>query len=171
MKYLNSMTDKEIIEMAKTEKIPLNLKFSREKTIEKLQAIGYLLEEEKIVEKIQAPEEKAIETPIKVEKATLSEELEFDKMMAWNFRPRSFYRNFVNKKMMRKFKKRYRFKKYEFRNINFDYEGLSLGSIKRRELETEIENSKFALGEGALKEIEEDIYFDRAPFPTSYFVD
>ena len=41
MKYLNSMTDKEIIEMAKTEKIPLNLKFSREKTIEKLQAIGY----------------------------------------------------------------------------------------------------------------------------------
>ena len=105
MKYLNSMTDKEIIEMAKTEKIPLNLKFSREKTIEKLQAIGYLLEEEKIVEKIQAPEEKAIETPIKVEKATLSEELEFDKMMAWNFRPRSFYRNFVNKKMMRKFKK------------------------------------------------------------------
>lgn len=51
MKYLNSMTDKEIIEMAKTEKIPLNLKFSREKTIEKLQAIGYLLEEEKIVEK------------------------------------------------------------------------------------------------------------------------
>ena len=171
MKYLNSMTDKEIIEMAKTEKIPLNLKFSREKTIEKLQAIGYLLEEEKIVEKIQAPEEKAIETPIKVEKATLSEELEFDKMMAWNFRPRSFYRHFVNKKMMRKFKKRYRFKKDEFRNINFDYEGLSLGSIKRRELETEIENSKFALGEGALKEIEEDIYFDRAPLPTSYFVD
>ena len=58
MKYLNSMTDKEIIEMAKTEKIPLNLKFSREKTIEKLQAIGYLLAEEKIVEKNTNPRRK-----------------------------------------------------------------------------------------------------------------
>ena len=80
MKYLNSMTDKEIIEMAKTEKIPLNLKFSREKTIEKLQAIGYLLEEE-IVEKIKTPEKKTIETQIKKEKKKKSEELEFDKMM------------------------------------------------------------------------------------------
>lgn len=51
-------------------------------------------------------------------------------MMAWNFRPRSFYRNFVNKKWWENSKKRYRFKKDEFRNINFDYEGLSLGSIK-----------------------------------------
>ena len=164
MKYLKDMTDEEIIRIAETESIQLEMDFSRGRIIEKLVSVGYIFEEES----------KALETKegvIRVEQSTLIEEIDIDDDISWNFKSRRFYRNFINKKKMRKIKKRYRFKKNEFKSINFEYEGLNHELIKRRELETEIENSKFSLGQETKKEIEVDRFFDRAPLPASYFVD
>ena len=84
-------------------------------------------------------------------------------------RNRTFYRNFINRKLLGNLGKRYR---RIFRTLNFNYEKISPDQIKRRYVETEINRSKFAKGadyDGKSKQ--EDIYFDKAYLPSSYFVD
>ena len=84
-------------------------------------------------------------------------------------RSRTFYRNFVNKKLVGSLGKRYR--KF-FKDIDFNYEKISPDQIRRRYTETEINRSKYAKGvEFDGKPDHDDIYFDKAPLPASYFVD
>ena len=84
-------------------------------------------------------------------------------------RSRTFYRNFVNKKLVGSLGKRYR--KF-FKDIDFNYEKISPDQIRRRYTETEINRSKYAKGvEFDGKSDHDDIYFDKAPLPASYFVD
>ena len=58
-------------------------------------------------------------------------------------RNRTFYRNFVNRKLLGNLGKRYR---RVFRALNFNYEKISPDQIRRRYVETEINRSKFAKG-------------------------
>lgn len=84
-------------------------------------------------------------------------------------RSRTFYRNFTNKKLLGNLGKKYR---RIFRVLDFDYEKISPEQIRRRYVETEISRSKFAKGvEFDGKSNQEDIYFDKAPLPASYFTD
>ena len=84
-------------------------------------------------------------------------------------RNRTFYRNFINRKLLGNLGKKYR---RIFRALNFNYEKISPNQIKRRYVETEINRSKFAKGvEFDGKSNHEDIYFDKAPLPAAYFVD
>lgn len=84
-------------------------------------------------------------------------------------RSRTFYRNFTNKKLLGNLGKKYR---RIFRALDFDYEKISPEQIRRRYVETEINRSKFAKGvEFDGKSNQEDIYFDKAPLPASYFTD
>ena len=84
-------------------------------------------------------------------------------------RSRTFYRNFINRKLVGNFGKKY---KRMFKSLNFDFENISPDQIKRRYVETEINRSKFAKGvEFDGKSNHEDIYFDKAPLPASYFTD
>ena len=84
-------------------------------------------------------------------------------------RSRTFYRNFVNKKLVGSLGKIYR--KF-FKDIDFNYEKISPDQIRRRYTETEINRSKYAKGvEFDGKSDHDDIYFDKAPLPASYFVD
>ena len=87
MKYLKDMTDEEIIRIAETESIQLEMDFSRGRIIEKLVSVGYIFEEES----------KVLETKegvIRVEQSTLIEEIDIDDDISWNFKSRRFYRNF-----------------------------------------------------------------------------
>ena len=84
-------------------------------------------------------------------------------------RNRTFYRNFINRKLLGNLGKRYR---RIFRTLNLNYEKISPDQIKRRYVETEINRSKFAKGvEFDGKSNHEDNYFDKAPLPAAYFVD
>ena len=84
-------------------------------------------------------------------------------------RSKVFYRNFINKKLIGNLGQKYR---KVFREISFNYEGMTVEQLKRRYIETEINQSKFAIGtEFDGNSNHEDIYFDKSPLPYSYFVD
>lgn len=84
-------------------------------------------------------------------------------------RSKVFYRNFINKKLIGNLGQKYR---KIFREISFNYEGMTVEQLKRRHIETEINQSKFAIGtEFDGNSNHEDIYFDKSPLPYSYFVD
>ena len=84
-------------------------------------------------------------------------------------RSRTFYRNFADRKLVGNLGRKYR---RIFTALDFNYEKISAEQIRRRYVETEINRSKFAKGadyDGKSKQ--EDIYFDKAYLPSSYFVD
>lgn len=84
-------------------------------------------------------------------------------------RSKVFYRNFINKKLIGNLGKKYR---KILREISFNYEGMTVEQIKKRYVETEINRSKFVIGtEFDGNSNHEDIYFDKSPLPSSYFVD
>ena len=84
-------------------------------------------------------------------------------------RSRTFYRNFADKKLIGNLGRKYR---RIFTPLDFNYEKISPEQIRRRYVETEINRSKFAKGvEFDGKSDHDDIYFDKAPLPASYFVD
>ena len=84
-------------------------------------------------------------------------------------RSKVFYRNFINKKLIGNLGQKYR---KVFREISFNYEGMTVEQLKRRYIETEINQSKFAIGtEFDGNSNHGDIYFDKSPLPSSYFVD
>ena len=84
-------------------------------------------------------------------------------------RSKVFYRNFINKKLIGSLGKKYR---KIFREISFNYESMTVDQIKKRYTETEINRSKFAIGtEFDGNSNHGDIYFDKSPLPSSYFVD
>ena len=162
MKYLEEMEDKELVAVAKEERLFLGLIFNREKIIEKLVKKGYKRKNDEIVE---VKEEK-------IEIIETIEEIDFSAESFYKYRSRSYYRNYPNKKMFRKFKKRFRFKNYKLKELFTNYRRINKEEIKKRETETEINKSKFSKGaeyDGQSKI--EDIFFDKAPLPTSYFVD
>lgn len=193
-KYLEEMTVEELIGLAMDEGVFLELSFNREKTMKKLEERGYersrpsvsaFEEENNIIrnEKVQSFEEtetmKIVEggQNIVKEEAFVKEESveEVDFSFERNFflRRRSSYRNYPNRKLMREVKRIHRGNRYNsFKELVFNYKEIDEEQIKRRETETEINRSKFARGaefEGSLKK--EDIYFDKAYLPNSYFVD
>lgn len=157
MKYLDEMTDKELTTLAKSEKLFLALIFNRENIIKKLEKKGYIRKAKKEIneDKILVEEETK-----KVEKV---KEIDFSKIPLYRDKSRRFYRNYPNPKLMRKLKKRYRFKAKD-KEINFGFRELNQENIKLREIETEINKSKYSV-------IQEDIYFDKRYLPESYFVD
>ena len=84
-------------------------------------------------------------------------------------RSRTFYRNFADRKLVGNLGRKYR---RIFTALDFNYEKISSEQIRRRYVETEINRSKFAKGvEFDGKSNHEDIYFDKAPLPASYFTD
>ena len=127
---------------------------------------------EKIKEEIINKDFQDDKTAIKNEVEQV-EEIDFSSEVTYIYRSRSYYRNYPNKKLIRSLRKKYRKYKDDFRGeINFDYKGIDADQIKKREKETEINRAKFAKGaeyEGEAKS--EDIYFDKAPLPSAYFVD
>lgn len=156
MKYLDEMTDKELTALGKSEKLFLGLIFNRENIIKKLEKLGYIRKAKKeINEEILVEEETK-----KVEKV---KEIDFSKIPLYRDRSRRFYRNYPNPKLIKKLKKRYRFKVKD-KEINFGFRELNQENIKLREIETEINKSKYSV-------IQEDIYFDKRYLPEFYFVD
>ena len=137
MKYLEEMEDKELVTVAKEERLFLGLIFNREKIIEKLVKKGYKRKNDEIVE---VKEEK-------IEIIETIEEIDFLAESFYKYRSRSYYRNYPNKKMFRKFKKRLRFKNYKLKELFFNYRGINKEEIKKRETETEINKSKFSKGQ------------------------
>ena len=157
MKYLDEMTDKELTALGKSEKLFFGLIFNRENIIKKLEKRGYIRKAKKEIneDKILGEEETK-----KVEKV---KEIDFSKIPLYRDRSRRFYRNYPNPKLMKKLKKRYRFKVKD-KEINFGFRELNQENIKLREIETEINKSKYSV-------IQEDIYFDKRYLPEFYFVD
>ena len=199
-KYLDEMTTEELIHLAMQECIFLELTFNREKTIKKLEQKGYerikesgsLPEKEKvsaIEEKVCLDEENENiekkggyevmkEDFILKEKTTIKEEIEVEEVdfsveSIFPYRSRSYYRNYPNRKLMRSVIRIHRGNRREaFKEFSFNYKDIDEEQIKKRETETEINRSKFAKGadyDGKSKQ--EDIYFDKAYLPNSYFVD
>ena len=199
-KYLDEMTTEELIHLAMQECIFLELTFNREKTIKKLEQKGYerikesgsLPEKEKvsaIEEKVCLDEENENiekkggyevmkEDLILKEKTVIKEEIEVEEVdfsveSIFRYRSRSYYRNYPNRKLMRSVIRIHRGNRREaFKKFSFNYKDIDEEQIKKRETETEINRSKFAKGadyDGKSKQ--EDIYFDKAYLPSSYFVD
>ena len=192
-KYLDEMTTEELIHLAMQECIFLELTFNREKTIKKLEQKGYerikesgsLPEKEKVCldeeneniekkggyevmkEDLILKEEESIKEEIEVE------EVDFSVESIFPYRSRSYYRNYPNRKLMRSVIRIHRGNRREaFKEFSFNYKDIDEEQIKKRETETEINRSKFAKGadyDGKSKQ--EDIYFDKAYLPNSYFVD
>ena len=192
-KYLDEMTTEELIHLAMQECIFLELTFNREKTIKKLEQKGYerikesgsLPEKEKVCpdeenediekkggyevmkEDLILKEEESIKEEIEVE------EVDFSVESIFPYRSRSYYRNYPNRKLMRSVIRIHRGNRREaFKEFSFNYKDIDEEQIKKRETETEINRSKFAKGadyDGKSKQ--EDIYFDKAYLPSSYFVD
>ncbi len=158
MEYLKNMSNEELKELIKENKIVLLLGFTREKAINKLIKRGYKYTEEDVQEVVKYNKEKEING--------------FTGYIKLNMRSQRFYRNYINKKKIRKLKKRYRYRKDEFKDIKFtDYE-INPKLLKLKELELEKLKSKFDLGSvNELKEEKESIYFDRAPIPDKYYKD
>ena len=162
MKYLEEMKDEELVLVAKKERITIESIFSREKIIEKLVKKGY---KRKNDESIDINDKK-------IDILDAVKEIDFSVESFYKYRSRSYYRNYPNKKMFIKLKKRYKFKNEKIKELFFNYRGINKDEIKKRETETEINKSKFAKGaeyDGQSKA--EDIFFDKAPLPASYFVD
>ena len=199
-KYLDEMTTEELIHLAMQECIFLELTFNREKTIKKLEQKGYerikesgsLPEKEKvsaIEEKVCLDEENENiekkggyevmkENLILKEEESIKEEIEVEEVdfsveSIFPYRSRSYYRNYPNRKLMRSVIRIHRGNRREaFKEFSFNYKDIDEEQIKKRETETEINRSKFAKGadyDGKSKQ--EDIYFDKAYLPSSYFVD
>ena len=199
-KYLDEMTTEELIHLAMQECIFLELTFNREKTIKKLEQKGYerikesgsLPEKEKvsaIEEKVCLDEENENiekkggyevmkEDLILKEEESIKEEIEVEEVdfsveSIFPYRSRSYYRNYPNRKLMRSVIRIHRGNRKEaFKEFSFNYKDIDEEQIKKRETETEINRSKFAKGadyDGKSKQ--EDIYFDKAYLPSSYFVD
>ena len=200
-KYLDEMTTEELIHLAMQECIFLELTFNREKTIKKLEQKGYerikesgsLPEKEKVsaIEEKVCPDEENenIEKKggyevmkenliLKEEEESIKEEIEVEEVdfsveSIFPYRSRSYYRNYPNRKLMRSVIRIHRGNRREaFKEFSFNYKDIDEEQIKKRETETEINRSKFAKGadyDGKSKQ--EDIYFDKAYLPNSYFVD
>ena len=200
-KYLDEMTTEELIHLAMQECIFLELNFNREKTIRKLEMKGYerikdkksklLAQEEKASikeETAHLEENEDIEKTggyevmkedlILKEKTVIKEEIEVEEVdfsveSIFPYRSRSYYRNYPNRKLMRSVIRIHRGNRREaFKEFSFNYKDIDEEQIKKRETETEINRSKFAKGadyDGKSKQ--EDIYFDKAYLPNSYFVD
>ena len=199
-KYLDEMTTEELIHLAMQECIFLELTFNREKTIKKLEQKGYerikesgsLPEKEKvsaIEEKVCLDEENENiekkggyevmkENLILKEEESIKEEIEVEEVdfsveSIFPYRSRSYYRNYPNRKLMRSVIRIHRGNRKEaFKEFSFNYKDIDEEQIKKRETETEINRSKFTKGadyDGKSKQ--EDIYFDKAYLPSSYFVD
>ena len=199
-KYLDEMTTEELIHLAMQECIFLELTFNREKTIKKLEQKGYerikesgsLPEKEKvsaIEEKVCLDEEneniekkggyEVMKEDLTLkEKESINEEIEVEEVdfsveSIFPYRSRSYYRNYPNRMLMRSVIRIHRGNRKEaFKEFSFNYKDIDEEQIKKRETETEINRSKFAKGadyDGKSKQ--EDIYFDKAYLPSSYFVD
>lgn len=199
-KYLDEMTTEELIHLAMQECIFLELTFNREKTIKKLEQKGYerikesgsLPEKEKVsaIEEKVCPDEEneniekkggyevMKEDLILKEEESIKEEIEVEEVdfsveSIFPYRSRSYYRNYPNRKLMRSVIRIHRGNRKEaFKEFSFNYKDIDEEQIKKRETETEINRSKFAKGadyDGKSKQ--EDIYFDKAYLPSSYFVD
>ena len=199
-KYLDEMTTEELIHLAMQECILLELTFNREKTIKKLEQKGYerikesgsLPEKEKVsaIEEKVCPDEEnediekkggyevMKEDLILKEEESIKEEIEVEEVdfsveSIFPYRSRSYYRNYPNRKLMRSVIRIHRGNRREaFKEFSFNYKDIDEEQIKKRETETEINRSKFAKGadyDGKSKQ--EDIYFDKAYLPSSYFVD
>ena len=201
-KYLDEMTTEELVHLAMQECIFLELTFNREKTIKRLEMKGYerirdkkselLAQEEKvsIKEEIAHLEEKnedientggyevMKEDLILKEKTAIKEEIEVEEVdfsveSIFPYRSRSYYRNYPNRKLMKSVIRIHRGNKKEsLQDFSFNYKDIDEEQIKKREIETEINRSKFAKrAEYEIKSKDEDIYFDKAYLPSSYFVD
>lgn len=201
-KYLDEMTTEELIHLAMQECILLELTFNREKTIKRLEMKGYerirdkkselLAQEEKvsIKEEIAHLEEKnedientggyevMKEDLILKEKTAIKEEIEVEEVdfsveSIFPYRSRSYYRNYPNRKLMKSVIRIHRGNKKEsLKDFSFNYKDIDEEQIKKREIETEINRSKFEKrAEYEIKSKDEDIYFDKAYLPSSYFVD
>ena len=201
-KYLDEMTTEELIHLAMQECIFLELTFNREKTIKRLEMKGYerirdkkselLAQEEKvsIKEEIAHLEEKnedientggyevMKEDLILKEKTTIKEEIEVEEVdfsveSIFPYRSRSYYRNYPNRKLMKSVIRIHRGnRKKSLQDFSFNYKDIDEEQIKKREIETEINRSKFEKrAEYEIKSKDEDIYFDKAYLPSSYFVD
>ena len=199
-KYLDEMTTEELIHLAMQECIFLELTFNREKTIKKLEQKGYerikesgsLPEKEKVsaIEEKVCPDEEnediekkggyevMKEDLILKEEESIKEEIEVEEVdfsveSIFPYRSRSYYRNYPNRKLMRSVIRIHRGNRRKaFKEFSFNYKDIDEEQIKKRETETEINRSKFAKGadyDGKSKQ--EDIYFDKAYLPSSYFVD
>ena len=199
-KYLDEMTTEELIHLAMQECIFLELTFNREKTIKKLEQKGYerikesgsLPEKEKvsaIEEKVCLDEENENiekkggyevmkEDLILKEKTAIKEEIEVEEVdfsveSIFPYRSRSYYRNYPNRKLMKSVIRIHRGnRKKSLQDFSFNYKDIDEEQIKKREIETEINRSKFEKrAEYEIKSKDEDIYFDKAYLPSSYFVD
>ena len=201
-KYLDEMTTEELIHLAMQEYIFLELTFNREKTIKRLEMKEYerirdkkselLAQEEKvsIKEEIAHLEEKnedientggyevMKEYLILKEKIAIKEEIEVEEVdfsveSIFPYRSRSYYRNYPNRKLMKSVIRIHRGNKKEsLKDFSFNYKDIDEEQIKKREIETEINRSKFEKrAEYEIKSKDEDIYFDKAYLPSSYFVD
>ena len=199
-KYLDEMTTEELIHLAMQECIFLELTFNREKTIKKLEQKGYerikepgsLPEKEKvsaIEEKVCLDEENENiekkggyevmkEDLILKEEESIKEEIEVEEVdfsveSIFPYRSRSYYRNYPNRKLMKSVIRIHRGNKKEsLKDFSFNYKDIDEEQIKKREIETEINRSKFEKrAEYEIKSKDEDIYFDKAYLPSSYFVD
>ena len=201
-KYLDEMTTEELIHLAMQECIFLELTFNREKTIKRLEMKGYerirdkkselLAQEEKvsIKEEIAHLKEKnedientggyevMKEDLILKEKTAIKEEIEVEEVdfsveSIFPYRSRSYYRNYPNRKLMKSVIRIHRGnRKKSLQDFSFNYKDIDEEQIKKREIETEINRSKFEKrAEYEIKSKDEDIYFDKAYLPSSYFVD
>ncbi len=201
-KYLDEMTTEELIHLAMQECIFLELTFNREKTIKRLEMKGYerirdkkselLAQEEKVSirEETAHLEEKnedientggyevMKEDLILKEKTAIKEEIEVEEVdfsveSIFPYRSRSYYRNYPNRKLMKSVIRIHRGNKKEsLKDFSFNYKDIDEEQIKKREIETEINRSKFEKrAEYEIKSKDEDIYFDKAYLPSSYFVD
>ena len=201
-KYLDEMTTEELVHLAMQECIFLELTFNREKTIKRLEMKGYerirdkkselLAQEEKVSIKEETAhlEEKnedientggyevMKEDLILKEKIAIKEEIEVEEVdfsveSIFPYRSRSYYRNYPNRKLMKSVIRIHRGNKKEsLQDFSFNYKDIDEEQIKKREIETEINRSKFEKrAEYEIKSKDEDIYFDKAYLPNSYFVD
>ena len=199
-KYLDEMTTEELIHLAMQECIFLELTFNREKTIKKLEQKGYerikesgsLPEKEKVsaIEEKVCPDEEneniekkggyevMKEDLILKEEESIKEEIEVEEVdfsveSIFPYRSRSYYRNYPNRKLMKSVIRIHRGNKKEsLKDFSFNYKDIDEEQIKKREIETEINRSKFEKrAEYEIKSKDEDIYFDKAYLPSSYFVD
>ena len=199
-KYLDEMTKEELIHLAMQECVLLELTFDKEKIMKKLEQKGYeriketgsLPKKEKVsaeekeiyldeknenIEKKGGYEDMKEDLKLKgtevIEEETQVEEVDFSVESIFPYRSRSYYRNYPNRKLMRSVIRIHRGNRREaFKEFSFNYKDIDEEQIKKRETETEINRSKFAKGadyDGKSKQ--EDIYFDKAYLPSSYFVD
>ena len=199
-KYLDEMTKEELIHLAMQECVLLELTFDKEKIMKKLEQKGYeriketgslpkkekvsaeekeiyLDEENENIEKKGGYEDMKEDLKLKgtevIEEETQVEEVDFSVESIFPYRSRSYYRNYPNRKLMRSVIRIHRGNRREaFKEFSFNYKDIDEEQIKKRETETEINRSKFAKGadyDGKSKQ--EDIYFDKAYLPSSYFVD